>query len=145
MADGASSDERDAPPSRLDARARQALFVALCAGTVAFCLVLVVPAFYPMRVLWYLPLEHRWAFAVKPEGLGMDFSGRVLDAALGGGLGGLVAWAIARRLRALSAGTLVLWTAWLTTAALLAMALFAYQLVRRHPRPLPLPAWYERR
>jgi hypothetical protein len=145
MARDPDAEVDDVVPSRLDARARQALFVALCAGSVAFCLAFVAPAFTPMRVLWYLPLEHRWTFVIKPEGLGMDFYGRVLDGVLAGAVGTLAAWAIARRLRALSAGTLVLWTAWLTTAALLAMALFTYQMVRRHPRPLPIPAWYERR
>lgn len=129
----------------MDERRRQALFVALCAGAVGFCLAFVAPSFYPLRVLWYYPLEHRFAFEVTAGGLAMDWYGRLLAATLVGGVVYGLAALLARRRKAIAPGTLVLWTAWLATAALLAMALFTYQLVRRHPRPLPLPAWYEPR
>jgi hypothetical protein len=129
----------------MDERRKHARFVALAAGAIAFCLAFVAPSFHPLRVLWYLPLERRWAFVVTPDGLGLDWFGRVLAASLAGGVAYLLTWLIARRLKAISPGALVLWTAWLATAALLSMSLFGYQLVRRHPRPLPLPAWYEPR
>jgi hypothetical protein len=128
-----------------DERQKHILLVALCAGAVGFCLAFVAPAFYPLRVLWYYPLEHRLSFELAPDGLAMDFFGRCLAATVAGGVAYGLAWAIARRLKTLSSGALVLWVAWMTTAALLAMSLFTYQLVRRHPRPLPLPAWYEPR
>jgi hypothetical protein len=96
-------------------------------------------------VLWYLPLAHGWQLTIRPETLGIDFFGRLLYAIVGSVAGAAIAWPIARRLRSLSPGVLVLWTAWLAAAVLLAMSLFTYQLVRRHPHPLPLPAWYEPR
>jgi hypothetical protein len=128
-----------------DERARAALFVALAAGAIGFCLAFVAPSFYPLAVLWYHPLEHRFALEVKADGLAMDFFGRVLWGTLASLIAFAVAFAIGRRLRAISASALILWTAWLATAALLAMSLFVYQLARRHPTPLPLPSWYEPR
>jgi hypothetical protein len=129
----------------MDERRKHLLLVALCAGAVGFCLAFVAPAFFPLRVLWYYPLEHRWAFEVKPDGLALDWFGRVLAASVMAGVAYGLTSLIARRKKTIAPGTLVLWTAWLATAALLGMALFTYQLVRRHPRPLPLPAWYEPR
>ena len=124
---------------------KHAIFVALCAAGIGFCLMFVAPAFYPMKVLWYYPLEHRWALELAPDGLAMDWFGRIVWASVAGAVTGALAWLVARRLRSLAPGTLILWTAWLATAALLSMSLFTYQLVRRHPRPLPIPAGYEPR
>ena len=135
----------DTPAPDAETRRKHARYLAICAATVAFCLVFVAPAFFPLRVLWYFPLEHRWELAVKPKGLAMDFYGRVLWSVICALPGyALVRW-LAGRGQRVSAGALTLWTAWMATAALLAMSLFTYQLVRRQPKPVDLPAWYEPR
>ena len=121
----------------------QALYLQLCAATVAFCLVFMLPAFVPISVLWYYPLEHRWALQLRAEGLAMDWFGRLLWALLAGGAGFALA-KLGTHFRKADAGQLLgVWTAWLTTAVLLTLAVYSYQLALRHPVPAPLPAWYQ--
>ena len=82
---------------------------------------------------WYLPLEHRWALAANVTVLGMDYFGRLLGAALLGGLGAGAGVLLSRRAseRWLTHG--VIWV--LSLAALNALLQFAL-LITRHPVPL---------
>ena len=64
---------------------QEALFVAMCAGTIAFAFAFVAPMLAGEPIVWYLPLERRWTFETRPDGLAIDFYGRLLQ--------GLVAWA----------------------------------------------------
>jgi hypothetical protein len=132
-------------PAEADVRRRYAIYLGLCAASIAFSLVFVAPSFHPFSVLWYLPLEHRWELAVRPRGLAIDWFGRLLWATIAAPVAyAMVAFA-AGRMRRVSTSALTLWTAWMATAALLAVALFVYQLAPRKPTPVPLPAWYEPR
>jgi hypothetical protein len=123
---------------------RHAIYVGLCAATVAFAVVYMLPAVVPVPVLWYYPLEHRWAYELEPSGLAMDWYGRTLLSALAAVVAYAAGWAIARRLPPLRHG-FALWPAWTATAVVVAMALYAWQLMHRVPTPTPLPAWYQPR
>jgi hypothetical protein len=116
---------------------------AVCAAIVAFDLGFLSPSFVSVPVLWYLPLLRRWELVLRPDGLAMDWYGRLL---LGGLLGAatLLLGSLARR-RAPSDSSLRLWMGWAAIATLLALSLQVYQLVSRQPRPEPLPAWYQPR
>jgi hypothetical protein len=126
-------------------RRRHAVYLGLCAASIVFSLVFVAPSFHPFSVLWYFPLEHRWEQTVRPRGLAIDWYGRLLWATIAAPIAYAVAALVARRLRRVSTSALTLWTAWMATAALLAAALFVYQLAPRKPTPVPLPEWYEPR
>jgi hypothetical protein len=116
---------------------------AVCAAIVAFDLAFISPSFVSVRVLWYLPLLRRWEVTVRPDGVAMDWYGRLLLASLMGGTTLLLGWRARRR--APSDSALRLWMGWATIATLLALALQVYQLVSRRPHPEPLPAWYQPR
>lgn len=125
---------------------QEALFVAMCAGAIAFAFAFVAPMLAGEPIAWYLPLEHRWTFEARPAGFAIDFYGRLLQA--------LVAWAaivlvtlpIARRgKKPLSARAAGLVTAWTITAVLLVMLHYAWTLHFRRPIPEPLPAGYRAR
>ena len=125
---------------------QEALFVAMCAGAIAFAFAFVAPMLAGEPIVWYLPLEHRWTFEVKPAGLAIDFYGRLLQ--------GLVAWAaivlvtlpLAKRgKKPLSERAAGLVTAWTITAVLLVMLHYAWTLHFRRPIPEPLPAGYRAR
>ena len=124
---------------------RYAVYLGLCAASIVFSLVFVAPSFHPFSVLWYFPLEHRWELALRPRGLAIDWFGRLLWAAIAAPIAYVAAAFAARRMRRPSTSALTLWTAWMVTAAILAAALFVYQLAPRKPTPVPLPAWYEPR
>jgi hypothetical protein len=127
-------------------RKQEALFVAMCAGAIAFAFAFVAPMLAGEPIAWYLPFEHRWTFEARPSGFALDFYGRLLQA--------LVAWAaivlvtlpLARRAkRPLSRRAAGLVTAWTITAVLLVMLHYAWTLHFRRPIPEPLPAGYRAR
>jgi hypothetical protein len=124
---------------------RHAVYVGLCAATVAFAVTYMIPAVVPVAVPWYYPLEHRWAIEVNPTGLAMDWFGRTLLSAGAGGLAYLVGWGVSRRLTRPLVRGFALWAAWSATAVAFAMALYTWQLLHRTPTPVPLPAWYQPR
>lgn len=121
----------------------QALYAALCAAAIGFALSFAWPAYAATSVFWYYPLERRWAFEVKPSSLAIDWYGRCLLSALVAAAAFAIVYFIARRLRPLTSRGHNLWAAWMVTAVLLAMSLYAYQLATRNPIPEPLPSWYQ--
>ncbi len=121
----------------------QALYVGLCAAAIAFALSFAWPAYAPTSVFWYYPLQRRWAFEVKASSLAMDWFGRCLLSTLMAAGGFAIVYFIARRLRPLTRRGYNLWAAWMVTAVLVAMSMYAYQLATRHPVPEPLPSWYQ--
>jgi hypothetical protein len=127
----------------MTARSR-ALFVAVSAGTIAFVFAFAYPMVHEMAVLWYYPLEHRWAYEARPAGLAIDFYGRVLFAMIAWAAAFLVTLAIARR-RAPSERILGLATAWAATAVLLVVLFYGWTLYFRVPTPSPIPTWYQPR
>jgi len=125
---------------------KDALYVAMCLGTIAFAIAFVYPQFTEQAVAWYYPLERRWAYETRATGLAMDFYGRLAQ--------GLVAWAatviaallVALRIkRPLSERATSLLAAWAVTFTLLVILYFAWNLYFRHPTPSPIPDWYRPR
>jgi hypothetical protein len=124
---------------------QDALFVAMCAGTIAFAFTFILPMLAGEPVPWYYPLEHRWAFEVTPEGFGLDLYGRTLQATVAWAIVVMTTLPIARRVKALSARAIGLATAWTVTATLLVMLHYAWTLHFRRPVPEPVPTWYQPR
>jgi hypothetical protein len=120
----------------------QALYAALCGAAIGFALSFAWPAYSPTRVFWYYPLERRWAYEFKPSSLAMDWFGRCLLSTVVAAVAFAVIYFVALRLRPLTRRGYNLWAAWMVTAVLLAMSLYAYQLATRQPIPEPLPSWY---
>lgn len=120
---------------------KHALYLGLCVAITVFSLAYIYPAFSSVRVFWYYPLTRHWAFEVKPNGLAMDWYGRTLLSTVAGLISFAAAYFALGRWKP-SERALKLWAAWAATAVLLAMAVYTFQLVGRHPNPEPLPSWY---
>ena len=89
-------------------------------------------------VPWYLPIEHAFVFAVRPDqGVAADFYGRLLESLLGGALGAGLARAVAAR-----APRLPTLAAWTLSLLVVTGGLYLYKLVGRHAQPAPLPQAY---
>jgi hypothetical protein len=126
-------------------RKQDALFLALAVGTIAFAVAFAYPAFTPESVIWYYPLDHRWAFEVKPHGVAMDFYGRTLQAAFAWCAAVLVTLPIARRVRKPAQRALLLFGAWALIATAFVMLFYGWTLYNRKPVPAALPSWYQPR
>ena len=125
---------------------QEALFVAMCAGAIAFAFAFVAPMLAGEPIAWYLPLEHRWTFETKPAGFAIDFYGRLLQALVAWAAVVLVTLPLAKRgKKPLSSRAAGLVTAWTITAVLLVMLHYAWTLHFRRPIPEPLPAGYRAR
>ncbi len=117
------------------------VLAGVAAATAAFGVAWLFMSLIQFPLPWYLPLGHRWVFASKPTGLGMDFFGRVLYA-------GAVATLAYQGGARLSRGAKLprerawLWIGWGLLLAALAMAYATYQIWPRPAQPLPIPAWY---
>lgn len=122
-----------------------AVFVAMCAGTIAFAFAFILPMLAGSPVGWYYPLEQRWAFEVKPTGFAIDFYGRTLQAMVAWAAAVMLALPIAKRFKSLSTRAVGLATGWALTAMLLVMLNYAWTLHFRRPVPAELPTWYQPR
>jgi hypothetical protein len=60
---------------------------AFCAGFFAADFAATVLA---LRLPWYLPVQHRFEFAIHPSALGMDYYGRALFCLVCGGAAALI-------------------------------------------------------
>ena len=120
----------------------KAISVAACAAIVTFELGYLYSSFGSIRLWWYYPLEHRWAFELKPIELAMNWYGRNLVATLWSAAGFLTAYAVARRREHLPPGGQRLLAACIAASVLIGVALFACQISGSQPTPQPLPAWY---
>jgi hypothetical protein len=97
----------------------------------------------PTRLLWYLPLDHAFIFTIRPEGLGMDFYGRLLLSFGAGLVGAVAAGAIESRLsETRRRGALRVLLVWTIGLLLFTSGLYVNLLTAREPKPLPLPADY---
>lgn len=123
-------------------RRAQAIYVASFTATIAFTLAFVYPSVSPTRMLWYYPLEHRWAFETEPAGLAMDWYGRTLLAACVSAVAFLASHAVATRIKQASTRLFGLLAGWMITAVVMVMFLYAWQLMHRQPVPEPLPPGY---
>ncbi len=124
------------------------VFVAFLAARGAFGLTFLASAIGRWPVVWYLPLDHRFAFAAErpPAELAMDWFGRTglgLASALAAGLAAFALAARGPMARALvrpgfvkslaHAGALVLFVDF---------SYFGWVLLHQTPAPLPIPSWY---
>ena len=124
---------------------QEALYVALCLGTVAFAIGFVYPQLAGQAVAQYFPVEHRWSFESRPEGLAIDFYGRLGQGLVAWAIGVIASLAIARRFKSLSERTAGLLAAWAITFTVLVILYYAWTLVFRHPTPAAIPDWYRPR
>jgi hypothetical protein len=124
----------------------EALYVAICLGTIAFAVAFVYPQLAEQAVAWYFPLERRWSYEVRPPGLAIDFYGRLAQAMVAWSVAVIVTLAITRRIkRSLSERAAGLLAAWALTLTLLVILYFAWTLLFRIPTPSPIPTWYRAR
>jgi hypothetical protein len=121
---------------------RDVYYFAWCASVVAASIAFVVPAFTAVGIFWYYPLRHAWTFETHPSAFAVDWYGRSLWALAAGALALGIVFATAPRLPKPSSRAYRLWATWALLAAVLAIAVYSYQLARRHPIPEPLPTWY---
>lgn len=119
-----------------------ALFAAMCVGTIAFAAAFVVPLFAEQAVLWYYPLERQWTYETRPTGLAIDFYGRGVLAVMAWSVTVPITIVIARRFAALGTRFRGLLLAWTITAVVFVMFYFAWSLILRVPTPAPIPDWY---
>lgn len=94
----------------------------------------------PTRLFWYYPLARQFRFQVHPDGLAMDFYGRVL-LSLGWGCVSLIAVRLLLR-------TVPTWgrgevvhalLVWVVGSFLFTAGLYVFLLAHRVPIPLPIP------
>lgn len=88
-------------------------------------------------LVWYYPVERRFAFEAHPTGLASDFYGRVLLSVAAGGIFAVLArpgWTGPR------ARTLL--PLWIATLLLFTAGLYAFVLAHRLVIPAPLPPGY---
>lgn len=127
-------------PSNRDAR-QSAIERAVCAGVIVFCLTFALGLVYPLPILLYYPLEHRWSFEDRPDGLSMSWYGRTLFSIVLSLLSSVVAFSVLRRLPAVSEGAHG-WTAILVVSMLAAVLVTVVTNISLHPTPEPLPPGY---
>lgn len=75
----------------------RALFWVIGAACVAFAVAFIAPLFFEIPVLFYFPLERRFTFEARPEGLAMSFYGRTLFGIVAGACAGAAAFLTTRR------------------------------------------------
>jgi hypothetical protein len=135
MTDGPSAVTPPSPSARI--------FVAFLAARLAYGLAFLVSAMRKSPVPWYMPLEHRFVWASRPEGLGMDWYGRTALAFVAALAAGLVAYGLSTRSTWLSKPSVVLSVARAGGLVLvLDFVYFGWALMTQTPDPWPLPAWY---
>lgn len=119
------------------------LFLAFLAARLAYGLAFLASVLRKSAVPWYLPLERRFVWTVRPEGLGMDWYGRTalgLGAAI---LVGALVYALSRRARWLARPSAVMAVARAGGLVLLVdFVYFGWALMTQTPAPWPLPSWY---
>ena len=121
---------------------KEALYLGVLVAVIVFCCSFVYPSFSSTPTIWYYPLEHRWAFELKPNGLAMDWYGRnVIAGALSGVAFAGVYW-VARKRKQVSPALLRAVAVWAMSAVLVVAAFYIFQLASRHPVPMELPSWY---
>lgn len=123
---------------------QDALYAAACIGTIAFCVAFVIPHFTGQAVFWYLPLERSWELAPRPDGLAIDFYGRLAQGITVAAIAIVLTLVITTRLRTerLSRKLASLLAAWAIALVILVMMYYAWTLAFRVPTAEPIPDWY---
>ena len=114
----------------------------LC-GAAAYLAAWFLSTALPTRLLWHLPVEHRFTYEVHPLTLGADFYGRLL---LCMGVGALATGAAALALRLwnieLRVGWLRALLIWTFGLLLFTSGMYLNILASRRPMAAPLPPGY---
>lgn len=119
------------------------LFMAFLAARLAYGLAFLVSAMRKSPVPWYLPLERRFVWASRPEGLGMDWYGRTALAFVAALALGLLVYGSSKRWVWLAKPEVVLSVARAGGLVLvLDFVYFGWALMNQTPNPWPLPSWY---
>lgn len=119
------------------------LFVAFLAARLAYGLVFLVSAMRKSPVPWYMPLEHRFVWASRPDGYGMDWYGRSALAFVAALVIGGLAYGLSKKLTWLAKPSAVLSVARAGGLVLLVdFIYFGWSLMNQTPNPWPIPAWY---
>lgn len=123
---------------------QDALYAATCIGTIAFAIAFVVPQFTGQAVLWYFPLDRGWDLTSKPDGLAMDFYGRLLQGVLVAAVAIAATLVVTARLKTekLPPKVASLLAAWAVAFVVLVMLYYAWTLAFRVPTAAPIPDWY---
>jgi hypothetical protein len=115
----------------------------LLCGAAGYLAAYFVSTALPTRLLWHLPVEHRFTYEVRPLALGADFYGRLLLCLGAGALAyGAATFAIRFfriELRAHWLRALLFWTFGLL---LFTSGMYLNILSARRPMAAPLPAGY---
>lgn|GEM_PF-1731909 len=118
---------------------------ALC-GAIGYLAAWFVSTALPTRLLWHLPVEHRFTYEFHPLTLGADFYGRLL---LCLAVGGLCCGAAALALRLGKIEPRATWLRgllfWAFGLLLFTSGMYLNILASRRPMAAPLPAGYEAR
>lgn len=119
------------------------LFVAFLAARLAYGLVFLTSALRKSPVAWYMPLERRFVWASRPDGLGMDWYGRTALAFAAALVVGGLAYGLSKKSSWLAKPDVVLSVARAGGLVLLVdFVYFGWALMNQTPNPWPLPAWY---
>lgn len=112
---------------------KHAAHLATCVATFAFALALAFPAFVPVPLPWYRPVEHTWSFEVHASGIAIDFYGRCMFAAVVSALAAAGMYAACRRVvrRDPSTRVVALFTVWAVSLTLLVITFYAWRLAHR--------------
>ncbi len=135
MTDASKLVQQPSPSARL--------FVAFLAARLAYGLVFLVSAMRKSPVPWYMPLEHRFVWASRPDGLGMDWYGRTLLGFVAAVVVGLAVYGLSKRADWLAKPDIVLSIARAGGLVLIVdFVYFGWALMTQTPNPWPIPAWY---
>ena len=109
---------------------RHATHLAVCVATGAFALAYALPAFVPVPLPWYHPVERVWTVGVHASGIAMDFYGHCLFAAVVSSLVAALMYTFARCLprNEPSARTVTLFTLWAVGLPVLVIAFYTWRL-----------------
>ncbi|HRI66949.1 MAG TPA: hypothetical protein PK156_22035 [Polyangium sp.] len=135
MTDGRHLEQQPSSSARL--------FMAFLAARLAYGLTFLVSVLRKSPVPWYLPLDHRFVWAQRPEGLGMDWYGRTALAFLAAFLLGIFVYGSSKRWAWLAKPDIVLSVARAGGLVLiLDFIYFGWALMNQTPNPWPLPEGY---
>jgi hypothetical protein len=116
--------------------------VIVDAAAIVFCWSFAFFFLHPVPTLWYYPLEHRWAFEIKPDGLAMAWYGRTIASITLSLVGSGIAWVMLRRRPPLAPRIQDGWLAAMIVSIVFVVLVIVVTNVGDHPAPEPLPPWY---
>ena len=123
---------------------KHAIHLATCVATIAFALALAFPAFVPVALPWYHPVDRSWTLEAHATGVAIDFYGRLLFASLAAACAAAATYVFARRVlrRDPSSRITAVFTVWAVSLTVLVIAFYTWRLVHRTLTPAPLPTCF---